>query len=348
MPGTEDTRSRRTRIVTTTAAAVWSTAHGALGTWWALGGGGFPFGASTRAVNAGAVLVGLPPRPTGVTIAVLGAFGLLLAAAIRYQVVGRAAGIVAGAGWGTALLLLVPDGRILLNVGEVLLGNLGRLETHVLYQVFCLAGAAVWIATAWALRRPGRRPAWGNWVTYVAIAAPLLYAVPRSLWALGIPVGVVPSDAYGTGGFVQREVAFAAAAGVGAFLTVGLIRPWGRRVPRWLPILGGRRIPRLLAVLPASLAATALISAGLTIWRGCLAMLLGLVPTAPSFTAANWAAWLGNLAWLPWGLALAGATVAYAVRDRRDAQPSQAFRKVAEHVVAPRSKSVAASTEETT
>ena len=29
-------------------------------------------------------------------------------------------------------------------------------------------------------------------------------------------------------------------------LCLGLIYPWGERVPRWLPLLGGREIPRLL------------------------------------------------------------------------------------------------------
>lgn len=33
-----------------------------------------------------------------------------------------------------------------------------------------------------------------------------------------------------------------------ALLTVGLIRPWGEVVPRWLPGLGGRRVPVRVAV----------------------------------------------------------------------------------------------------
>ncbi len=32
-------------------------------------------------------------------------------------------------------------------------------------------------------------------------------------------------------------------------LCLGLIRPWGERVPRWVPRLGGREIPRLLPLV---------------------------------------------------------------------------------------------------
>ncbi|QBD79436.1 hypothetical protein EPA93_27005 [Ktedonosporobacter rubrisoli] len=51
-------------------------------------------------------------------------------------------------------------------------------------------------------------------------------------------------------------------------------------------------------------------------WRVTIAMALGLIPRAASVTVDNWGAFLGNLAWLPWGLALAGATLAYSHRRR--------------------------------
>jgi hypothetical protein len=40
-------------------------------------------------------------------------------------------------------------------------------------------------------------------------------------------------------------------------LTLGLVRPWGERVPRWVPLLGGRRVAPLAAVVPASIGAVA-------------------------------------------------------------------------------------------
>jgi hypothetical protein len=41
-----------------------------------------------------------------------------------------------------------------------------------------------------------------------------------------------------------------------AYLTVGLIAPWGETVPRWVPGLGGRRIPVAAVTIPAALGAT--------------------------------------------------------------------------------------------
>ena len=38
---------------------------------------------------------------------------------------------------------------------------------------------------------------------------------------------------------------------IGSVLTFGLIRPWGERFPRWVPVLRGRRVPVALAVVPA-------------------------------------------------------------------------------------------------
>jgi len=44
-----------------------------------------------------------------------------------------------------------------------------------------------------------------------------------------------------------------------ALLTLGLIRPWGERLPAWVPILAGRRVPPLAAVIPASIGSVGLI-----------------------------------------------------------------------------------------
>jgi hypothetical protein len=43
-----------------------------------------------------------------------------------------------------------------------------------------------------------------------------------------------------------------------AYLTVGLVAPWGETVPRWTPWLGGRRIPVGAAVVPAGIGAAVL------------------------------------------------------------------------------------------
>lgn len=42
-----------------------------------------------------------------------------------------------------------------------------------------------------------------------------------------------------------------------AFLTIGLVRPWGEFVPRWVPVLRGKRFPTLVVVVPAALGGVA-------------------------------------------------------------------------------------------
>ena len=46
--------------------------------------------------------------------------------------------------------------------------------------------------------------------------------------------------------YVLRLEAIQVTAGA---LCLGLIRPWGERVPRWVPRLGGREIPRILPLV---------------------------------------------------------------------------------------------------
>jgi hypothetical protein len=72
-----------------------------------------------------------------------------------------------------------------------------------------------------------------------------------------------------------------------------------------------------LATIPAGLVSIVLIGAGFTLCRTLLAVLVGAQPgDAAAFDSGNWAAWLGNLAWLPWGIALGTATLAYRQRRR--------------------------------
>jgi len=57
--------------------------------------------------------------------------------------------------------------------------------------------------------------------------------------------GLFRSNAAGTA-YVLGLEAVQVTAGV---LCLGLIRPWGERVPRWVPRLGGREIPRRLPLV---------------------------------------------------------------------------------------------------
>jgi hypothetical protein len=215
------------------------------------------------------------------------------------------------------LLLVVPDGRLLLSVGELLLLHVDRIEASAFHQMYCALGGLLWLRVA-LTKRPAsdRRDRRGRRITWIAATLPLLYAVPRLLWALGVTVGLdAPTAAMVTSPEGRsRELAFAAAACIGGLLTLGLTYGWGERFPAAVALLGNRRVPVALATVPASLVSLALAGAGFAMWRVLAAALLGAAPDAVALDPHNWAAWLGNLAWLPWGVTLAVATHAYRVR----------------------------------
>ncbi|MFI6511006.1 hypothetical protein ACIBCT_25660 [Streptosporangium sp. NPDC050855] len=310
----------------TLAAGAWSLAYAAAGLYWASGGAGFPYGESARARRMGAVLVGLDPRSAGTAVAVAGLAGAV-AAAVAYRTPpseGRRG--LRGLAWsiGLVLLLLVPDGRVLLGVGELMLLDAGRLEAGVVNQLWCALGGVLWVCVAVL---PRRRPSAittedlrrGRRTTYVAAALPLLYAVPRLLWALGVTFGLdeetmaMAADPAGR----TRELVFGAAAAGGGLLTLGLTHRWGVRFPRMVPLLGGRRVPVTLAAVPAGLVSVVLVGAGFTMWRVPVAALLGTrLAGEAAFGIGNWAAWLGNLVWLPWGVMLGLAVLAYTRRRK--------------------------------
>jgi hypothetical protein len=93
-----------------------------------------------------------------------------------------------------------------------------------------------------------------RWITAAAYAVPLC-VLPSALWRLwaladGLPRGCRQAGPawepyYITG---LSVVSFGA-----ALLTIGLVRPWGEVLPRWIPLVGGRTVPVRAAVTAASL-----------------------------------------------------------------------------------------------
>ncbi|MQS11004.1 hypothetical protein F7Q99_01580 [Streptomyces kaniharaensis] len=104
-----------------------------------------------------------------------------------------------------------------------------------------------------------------RWAIRAAHAAALT-TVPSGLWrialAFGLPVGysdeVLRQDFSIPGWGVVYVVALSVVSEALALLTIGLVRPWGEVVPRWVPFVGGRRVPPLAAVVPAALGALSL------------------------------------------------------------------------------------------
>jgi len=302
-------------------AAAWSLGYGVLGLWWALGGGGFPFGAGDPGgADWMSLLGGLEPAIGGALIAALGVGGAMAGLALA-RPGGRRARRAAGTyAWLTAALLLfvVPDARALAVLGylPLLIVELGfgAVDWPIANQFVCLAGGFAWTAAAIAASRPmgeaGTREAsarWGRWATYAAVVLPLPYAVTRLAWALRIPLGVPDPEAgfVAAGGAAVPALTLGGMALGGALLTLGLVRHWGEVFPGWLPGLGGRPVPPALAIVPASLMSVALTVGGLTLVR---------LQAAGAFAGSGWAVAIPNLAFLPWGIALGLATVAYARR----------------------------------
>jgi hypothetical protein len=180
-------------------------------------------------------------------------------------------------------------------------GNCGRDATQ---------DEAVWLA------QRGRARHWCKWATATGIFFALLYPLNRIPWLFGIRMGTGEETfarlSANPAGLVTG-VALGSAAIAGAVLMLGLVQRWGVVFPRWTVGLAGRRVPVSLAVIPAAVAAAALVIGG----RGTVALALELGvsmrPDAVMYGPLGMASMAG---FLPWGVALAVAAAAYYYRRR--------------------------------
>ncbi len=210
-----------------------------------------------------------------------------------------------------------------------------------IHQLLCLIGGFLWLAATVCYARrsgdaclycgrrdgpegwqsPNQAARWGRIAVYVAMVAPVFYALTRYAWALGFPLGM--SEEYlrrGQESGMWISGLFLATFGlVGAVLMLGLVQRWGEVFPRWMIGLAGRRVPIALAVVPASLVSVLLIVGGIAIWSGLDQMVAAL--------AAGGAEGIGligaiifqvgpTLLFPVWGVALAVATLGYYYRRR--------------------------------
>lgn len=96
-----------------------------------------------------------------------------------------------------------------------------------------------------------------RWAALAAHAVPWV-VLPSGLWRVALVLRLPVSD-YGPGPGESLYILALSAVSEGlALLTLGLVRPWGEVVPRWIPLLGGRPVRPLAAVVPAALGALAL------------------------------------------------------------------------------------------
>ncbi|MER5214282.1 hypothetical protein ABT063_27850 [Streptomyces sp. NPDC002838] len=173
------------------------------------------------------------------------------------------------------------------------------------------------LTTAGTTVGPRALPGVPTWARRAAAGA-VWVSLPSGLWrlaaAFGVPLGLGESeyDAMllpGWGLLILPLLSLAQEAL--AALTLGLVRPWGERWPRWLPGLGGRPVPVLAAVVPAGLGALACTVYGvLFVWTTFHA----------EMDIQPWGQWLMNACYLPivaWGPLLGVVTVHYYRRRTR-------------------------------
>lgn len=93
-------------------------------------------------------------------------------------------------------------------------------------------------------------PSPSPWAVGAAYAVPLCI-LPSAVWRLTVHDGSAP---YGYLVFLS-----VLSMGLG-LLTLGLVQPWGRRVPRWVPRIGGRPVPPRPVALAATLGGWSLVA----------------------------------------------------------------------------------------
>jgi len=332
------------------AAVAWSLIYAALGAVWAVSGRGFPYDPGLVTDNSASVLGRLGPLAAWIVVIAAGlpaaAMGTAMLRGVRVL---RPVFIAAGALLSAVLLLLIADINLLVTVAYIPLvvakfiigteiGFYVQMLTQSLWrmahQLLCLIGGFLWLAATVGYARrsgeaclycgrrdgpegwnsPARAARWGRIAVVVAMAAPVVYALTRYAWALGLPLGL-SQEALRIGqenGDWISGLSLATFGLVGAALQLGLVQRWGEVFPRWMVGLAGRRVPIALAVVPASIVAVLLMVGGIAIWSSYARMAEAAVGSGQDIRVV-----VGPTLLFPvWAVSLAVATLAYAYRRR--------------------------------
>ncbi|WP_262851257.1 hypothetical protein [Mumia quercus] len=249
----------------------------------------------------------------------------LLVAALRRLTAARAtAVVVAGlvAWWGATSGSLTPAA-----VTEMV-RELGGGFARVGARPWILAGLALATVQWWTavlssatpltarMRLPSARlDRLTTAATVVAVLGPLPYVAVRATWLLpdAVFVGPIRPEDLDPSMRLWGLMLGAAALG-GAVLTLGLIRPWGRVFPAWMPYMSGRAVPVAAAAVPGYAVAFVLTASAPSI------ALLSVEQAADGDTGALWMLLLLPF-WL-WGPALAAAVWGYVRRRRLEDSPA--------------------------
>ncbi|HEX5512106.1 MAG TPA: hypothetical protein VFX41_10350 [Actinomycetales bacterium] len=244
--------------------------------------------------------------------------GIGALAAVVLILLSLSTGLLAFVGYLPLALVLTPFNETMREA------FLAAVDHSVLTQLAIVVGVLLWGAAArrhlriaavsvpaWA--RPHAAARWGRAAVAVAVVPPLAYAATRFAW-LVYPLGFDRPEweAARASGDLLPGVWLGAFAVVGAVLTLGLAQRWGEVFPRWLPGLAGRRVPVALAVVPASFVSATVLPAGISMIRQVVTQ------AAEIEVIDGWASFGPTFLWPLWGVALAVATLGYALRRSGD------------------------------
>lgn len=318
----------------------WSGLYGLLHLYWLLGGAGYPFINEGGTLLFSAFVTYLPARIGGVLFVIICVLGILIGADMRKPQNVLPRWFTLSFLWGTAvgLVLFVPDTNFIASIAYAFLLKF-HLDWQMLNQIICMIGAFSFGAVAIVLQRKTRNACeycgksednkefflvrWSKWITYIAVFAPIPYAITRYAWAMGISVGI-DQNFYKSFANLNPmhhiiEWLFGSLCIAGGLLTLGLIQKWGEVFPSWFPFIGGKRVPVLLAVIPATCVAIAVTSAGFIFTFSVIAVKSHFIPAGDNMLLSNnniWGAFGPMLLWIPWGVALGLSTLAYYYRRR--------------------------------
>jgi hypothetical protein len=337
------------------AAVAWSLIYAALGVYWAVSGRGY--NPETMSDGLGPLIGQFRPGVAWIVVMMAGIPAAAVGAAMLRGVRSRALRplfIAVGLLLAGVLLLLMTSLDLLVKVGYIPAALFGHFTAEMrqayleawtqwatIHQLLCLIGGFLWLAATVCYSRrsgnaclycgrqdtpekwqsPDQAARWSRIAVYVAMVAPVFYALTRYAWALGIPLGM--SEEYlrrgQESGTWISGLSLASFGLVGAVLMLGLVQHWGEVFPFWMIGLAGRRVPIALAVIPASLVSVLMVVGGIGIWSG--------LPQMMANSVAGGAEDIGligeiifqigpTLLFPVWGVALAVATLGYYYRLR--------------------------------
>ncbi|MFF4416078.1 hypothetical protein ACFYY8_26420 [Streptosporangium sp. NPDC001559] len=311
--------------------AVWSVSYLPLSLLWAVGGPAYPFDAGHAGVG-NTLLDPLPAAAGGAVLAVSALVAGVVAVLVVRGPLNRAPAVVAIA-VGVGLAVLLPDVRIMMTAGYLpvmlVAALFGQAEFSMIAAmltwpsvnllILMAAGVSLMLLGTRALIAGTGRPGSavgalraGQYATAVAVAVPVVYAVTRFGWLLGVPVGISDRFLAHIAEITPIGAGLSTLGLIGAVLTVGLVRPWGETWPRWVPFLRGCPIPAKLPAYSALVASLPVTSAGLMYVRKKLTG----EQVGPAGANNELGAWLPEMLWPLWGAALAVAALAYLSRRR--------------------------------